>query len=470
MREGFRAHGFAVACALSLCAGAIAAPDDRSPPEEETVITESSPSRLSDEPLPLLVDEVPERPSPLLELGAPFLGTGAIGPGMELPTGAVWQPSLLLFGTLRSALQTFDDGETTVSEWANRLDLFGNLKLSGTERVVVGVRPLEDGRRGTGYVFSPADEDGWDEEFNLRLETLFFEGDLGELFPYLNSSTSAALDIGFSVGRQPVFYQEGILIDDTFDAIGVTCNNMAPPGFANLQMTFLYGWGDIHRDNNREDASAHLFGLFSEADLHATTVNLDVAYVYDEDEETDALFAAASAVQRLGPLNSALRVLTSVPFHDERPAASRGTLIFAELSWTPPRTDDLLYLDAFWGIDEFSSAARARDAGGPLGRTGILFAAVGLGNYGAALGNRADRSAGGSVGYQKFFAERRQQVVVEVGGRTLTEDDSDPAAAVGGRCQIALGRHVVARVDVFGAKQESRDLAGGARLEFGIKF
>ena len=46
-------------------------------------------SRLSDIPLPLQVEDVPDRPTLLLELGEPFLGTGPFGPEVELPTGAV---------------------------------------------------------------------------------------------------------------------------------------------------------------------------------------------------------------------------------------------------------------------------------------------------------------------------------------------------------------------------------------------
>ena len=52
-------------------------------------------SRLSDYPFPLQVEDVPDRPSLLLELGEPFLGTGPLGPEIELPTGAMWRPSSL---------------------------------------------------------------------------------------------------------------------------------------------------------------------------------------------------------------------------------------------------------------------------------------------------------------------------------------------------------------------------------------
>ena len=60
-----------------------------------------------------------------------------------------------------------------------------------------------------------------------------------------------------------------------------------------------------------------------------------------------------------------------------------------------------------------------------MGRTGILFAAVGLGRYGAALGNRADNAVGGSLGYQMFFKRTRQQLIVELGGRKHTNNRVD---------------------------------------------
>ena len=70
-----------------------------------------STSRFPDEPIPLKLEGFPQRPKPILELGAPFLGTGTLDSGFEVPGGAVWQPAFLLYGTYRTALQTFDDGE-----------------------------------------------------------------------------------------------------------------------------------------------------------------------------------------------------------------------------------------------------------------------------------------------------------------------------------------------------------------------
>lgn len=431
-------------------------------------------SRLSEVPVPPRTDLVPDRPRPLLELGDPLLGAGPLGETIELPTGAVWQPSLIVFGTLRTALQSFDAGTTTV-EWASRLDLFANLQLSGTERLLAGFRPLDENGRFSRYRFRPSALDGWEGELDGRPETLFFEGDAGELFPALDPSDRSRHDWGFAVGRQPVVFQEGLLVDDTLDAVGVTRNTLLPRGAANLRVTGLWAWNDVGRDDNVEDASAQLFGLFAETDAGAHTAALDLVWVADADDRTGAVYAGVSSVQRVGRYNTALRAVGSFPGRADTPEASRGQLVLAEVSRDLVGTHDVVYLNAFLGVDSFSSAARGPASGGPLGRVGVLFEAVGLGSYGSALGNRADSSAGAAVGWQTFpgahgVGTPRQQLVLELGGRADTDGSDTAAVALGGRYQRALSRHLVLRADAFVAAREGDTPASGLRLELLTKF
>ena len=76
---------------------------------------------------------------------------------------------------------------------------------------------------------------------------LFFEGELGELFPNLDQDDRRRLDLGLSVGRQPISFQDGLLINDFIDAVGVTRNNLSPGGAVNLRFTGLYGWNQVNR-------------------------------------------------------------------------------------------------------------------------------------------------------------------------------------------------------------------------------
>ena len=435
-------------------------------------------SRLSDEKIPLQLDGFPQRPKPIVELGEPFLGTGTLRPGFKLPTGAVWQPSLLAFGTFRTAIQTYEPDNALgarVTEWTNRLDLFLNLQLSGSERLVVGIRGLDDDGRFTSYYFENPDEtlDGeFDDALSADLEVLYFEGDFGEIFPNLDRDDFGSTDIGFSVGRQPMLFQEGMLINDTIDGVGLTRNTLLPQNTSNFRMTFFYGWDNINV-NNAERRSANLFALLTSTDFRRSTLDVDFAYVQNHDGEGDLVAGGISAVQRIGVTNSAFRVLGSVATDEETSASTDGVLLFSELSWTPHYTHDLVYLTTFAATGEYSPAARGIGpaSSGPLGRAGINFAAVGIGSFGAPLSGRASDVVGGAFGYQKFYDHTRKQLIVEAGARVGIDDAVSDAYAVTARYQAAFGQHSVVIVDGFVGYQESNDQTPyGGRLELLVKF
>ena len=503
-------------------------------------------SRLTDEFLPLQLERFPNRPKPLLELGAPFLGTGRIGRGFTLPGGAVWTPSFLLFGQFRTGVSVIDDGTVQDTQWANRLDLFGNLYLTGTERFVFGVRPTAQTdplgvRQFSGYREISAGGGGTGEfvdQLNFDWDTvthLFFEGELGELFPSLDVDDRNGLDLGFSVGRQPIRFQEGLLIDDFVDAIGVTQNNLRPGGVVNLRFTGLYAWNQINRNTpgltvtrNLEGERAHLVGGFTEIDWRSTTAAFDVIYVRGGEfavrdvigspsaaatpvsarlfgrGSTDGLYAGFSLVGRpgSGAFNTGLRVVTSVPLGDVAPAglpdvlatagiadpSSRGTVVFSEMSWTPHHTQNFFYANAFYAVDEYRAAALDPTIPGPLARAGILFAGPGLGNVPSALSATASDAVGGAFGHQMFFANTRQQLLLEAGGRYATRECAvdevpcdDHSVAGIARYQVAVGRRGVLVFDAFAVQDRFRgavlDLGGdatrlrvGGRAELVVKF
>ncbi|WP_230379703.1 hypothetical protein, partial [Microbacterium sp. ZXX196] len=70
-------------------------------------------------------------------------------------------------------------------------------------------------------------EGQWLDGLNADIQTLFFEGDFGEIFPNLDPYDVHRYDIGFSIGRQPVSFQQGLLInEDMVDAVTVTRNTV----------------------------------------------------------------------------------------------------------------------------------------------------------------------------------------------------------------------------------------------------
>lgn len=444
-------------------------------------------SRLPDEKIPLQLEGFPERPGFLIELGNPYLGTGRIKKGKRLPTGAVWQPTLIAFGTFRTAVQTFEHAarqgaENRSSEVAARLDLFLNLQLSGTERLVVGFRPLDTDGLFTRYAIDPRPPDGdrWQGEFDGDIETLYFEGDFGEIFPNVDKEDFGRSDIGFAIGRQPLLFQEGMLINDSIDGAGFTRNTLLPKGTSNYRMTLFIGLDNVNRPGlagpNLEDRDSELYALLTSTDFRRSTVDADLAYVTGSDLTGDLAVLGVSAVQRIGKVNTSFRILASQAIDSETAFSTDGVLLFSEVSWTPHYTYDHIYFTAFLAADQYSPAARNASLGGPLGRAGISFAAVGLGSFGAPLDNTARDAAGGAVGYQKFYGPlKRRQLLTELGVRVGTASSEPSAAALTARYQMALGRRTVLVFDAFTAYHEglggrSDETRVGGRFELLLKF
>ena len=441
-------------------------------------------SRFSDQPAPLRLSDFPPRPPPLLEFGDKFLGTGNLQNGFTLPTGAVWSPDFWVFGTMRSAVQTFDPGTgPRYSEWANRLDIYGNLFLSPTERVVVGFRPLDqNGTSYSGYIAEPRNVHGFNDASSATPRTLFFEGELGEIFPHWDKSDRRSLDYSFAVGRQPLSLQDGLIVgSSSVDMVSVTRNALTLPGGSTLRLSAFEAWGNIQRQDyttasvsNQKDSDANFFGLDAAADFPVSTVEGDLVYETSSNQG-NGFYAGLGAIQRLGKFNTTFRAVTSVATQGDSAKATTGTLLLSQISYDLPYSADFVYLDAFWGILEYSSADRDPTAGGPLGQVGLLNAAVGLGHYGAPLSNEPDHAAGAALGYQMFFGElRRRQVIIEIGGRAPTQAPTllrqEAAEGIAVRFQQALGRRFVLVMDTFGVNRDNAPASVGGRMELEVKF
>jgi hypothetical protein len=269
-----------------------------------------------------------------------------------------------------------------------------------------------------------------------------------------------------------VFFQEGIMINDTIDAVAVTRDTVLIPGFSpDMRVTALYGWNGVHRNDNLDDDDAQIIGLFTETDFRTNTLNVDFSYVFSSTGNGgDTGLFGIGTTQRIGHYNTALWANLSWAPDRKSAVSNNGALLFAQLSRTLPYSEDLVYVNAFWGIDTYTSAARDPTSGGPLGQMGILYAAVGLGNYGAALGNRPADAVGMSVGYQMFFHEERTQLVLELGGREPTVSGQKGAVALGARLQFGLGDRYVLQFDGFVSDQEGGITGAGLRSEITVRF
>lgn len=402
----------------------------------------------------------------------PFLNSGSIFPGFESPTGAIWQPTVVIYGTYRAALQHFDNGLNNTVELANRLDLFTNVYLTPTERILFSIRPLDTGGNFTSYRFDS--DNGYNDALNGRIRSLYFEGDFGELFPKLDPDDTKDLDYGFAIGRMPLNFQDGLMINDSMDAFGVTRASMFNFGASASRLTALVAWNEIHRGNNAIDSDAALFGLFYAADYEKSTYEVDLAYVAGSSASGgDGLYFGIGQTRRFGKINSTLRANISWALDNETAAVNTGALLFSQLSRTMDYNFDIAYVNTFVGIGDYTSAARDPSVGGPIGGIGgLLFGAVGLGNFGSAISNRSNDAVGMAIGYQHFLDGQysKRQISGEIGLRLSTDGNSRSAGAIGLRYQQALDQHAILRFDAFLAAYDDGETGSGARCEWSYQF
>ncbi len=413
------------------------------------------------------------RPPLIFEGGDLFLGTGDLYEGFETPWGAVWQPQLWVFGTMRSALYTFDNGVTDPSaEWGNRLDLYANVQLTGTEKLIIGIRPLDRNRLDRFSRVTLNDNRGGNRaEFNADIRTFFFEGDFGSLFPGLDPGGTTWLDYGFSVGRQLLQFQEGILLNDEIDALGLVRNNIRLPGVANLRTSFVWGWNEVGRSIALRNNSSQLFGLFNSWDTQTSSYNLDLVQVFDGLGNTDSFNLGFSAIQRIGHLNTAFRVNSSFSDGDDIPAAGEGTLFSAEISFTPEKSDDIVYINPFVAVGNYTQAGREAVVGGPLGALGILFASPSLGNFGSELNSFSDDVAGVALGYEAFWNHHRTSLTLELAGRKdISDDQGFDDFGFGFEFRQRLAQRIQLQIDSHYTVQEKRDDGYGLRTEILYQF
>ena len=313
-------------------------------------------------------------------------------------------------------------------------------------------------------------------EINTEIETLFFEGDLGSLLPNLDRAGVTPLDFGFTIGRQPFTFQEGILLNDTLDAVGFVRNNINFPGTSNLRISALYSWNRSNRSDDARDTEASVYGLFTAADTHVSTFNFDMVYVDDNSDSGDGLYFGVSSIQRLADfdgISTTFRANTSIALEDNLPGDSTvgsGTLLSAEIAKIPHGSEDIAYFNGFAAIGNYTQAGREPILGGPLGALGILFASPNLSVYGAEINPFTEEVVGFAMGYQAFWDHKRRNLVLEIAGKHDYDGRGFSSVGAGFQLQQAVGRYVQLTLESFYVINAERDDGVGARAEMQLIF
>ena len=361
--------------------------------------------------------------------GARINEVGELSPGIELPTGAVWQPALWVYGSTRVSMLTTDGNRRTLprgdtAELAVRVDLFANLQLSGTERLFAHVRPLDEDGSFTGQTFSP-DSSDFETSFDLDVESWFFEGDIGEIFPRLDPQDRGEGDLGFAFGRIPIEFQNGYLVNDEMNAVGLSKTNIQLPGSSGLRMMAVYAFNHINEPNGMSDhGDVDLIGVFTEGDFPWGLLEFDVAGTVSDQSRGDQINTGLGWTGHFGGSNYSLHA--NLSRHDPQAVRTRfdeydGELLVAGYSTEISPKHDIFYANAYWAHGNFGRLASKSGGPPPLGPIGLSYAGVGIGSYRPALWPRPLDSVGFAAGVQKFFASEAGNVALELAHRNDLE-------------------------------------------------
>ena len=435
-------------------------------------------------------------PRPPIEWGYPMYQAGPVGKDFDLigeKNPARLQ--LLAFGDLRFGMAYNDNGALDTAQMAVRLNLNLDFRITATERVHVFLRPFDRVEKGrnTRYEFGGNQRDRFGDHeglFDLTPEAVFFEGDLGQIANGLTDEYQS-FDIPVAFGLMPLFFQNGIWMEDAILGGAITKPAMNSPllDISNMDVTFFTGFdrvttGALREANNLfDDHAAEIYGtaIF----IETREFYIEAGYGYTRDTRADGLgdfsyHNATLAVTKrwFGKVSNSTRVIGNFG-QDPGPRLNKtadGWLVLVENSWITHLPSTLVpYANFFVGYNKPQSLARDFGAGGILKNTGINFETDGLTGF-PKLDDTANDTYGGALGVSYLF-NLDQQVVFEIAGLKPFGEDNKAGrvakgdqAAFGARYQRPLSKSWIFRTDAIYGMREGEDDLAGVRAELRLKF
>jgi hypothetical protein len=422
-----------------------------------------------------------ETANPPVVLGLRLYDRGAYAPrptllGQKDPV----QFHFMAYGDLRTAVADNDNGKpaangkTYQSQVATRLNLDLDLNLTPTERIHAFMRPFDKTTAFTRFDLDGAVRDKFVPEFNTKLVTLFFEGDLGNMLAGLTGKLRS-FDIPIAGGLVPIFTQNGIWIQDAFKgaAIGITAKHSKDLDISNMDLTFFTGLDNVTSDAfGVGHGAGKIYGLAGFADLLKGYMEAGYGYVEADDKDLSYNNVTLAFTTRFeGNVSNSVRLIGNFG-QKAAVQTANGLLVLVENSLVSPDPWVLVpYLNLFAGFDTPQSLARAADAGGVLGNTGINFQTDGLTGF-PSLDPHGHDTYGGATGVEYLFNLNRS-VIFE--GAVVEPRHSTPLVpgaeyAFGASFQQPLNNAWILRFDgMRGWLEKQRDIFG-VRMELRRKF
>jgi hypothetical protein len=429
-----------------------------------------------------------DTPRPMLELGRPIYQGGPYeAPGTWLGAKNPVDQAFSVYGDLRTALAYIDDGATERKVLAARLNLDVDWKLTGTERLHAFFRPIDNGTQFTGCE-RVAGDGRCEGHFDLKPETLFFEGDMAAMLAGARGRYTS-FDLPFALGKIPLLFQNGIWLEDAFNGLAFTlpARNSRLLDISNMDVTFFAGFANVDSGGVRDAAGkvangeADVYGITTFIEANRGYWELGYAYTYGEadkgfDDQSYHNITAAFTRRYGGWLSNSVRVIHN--FGQQREPGRRqtadGTLLLVENSFISHKPLTLVpYVNFFAGFDRPQSVARDPGAGGILKNVGINFETDGLTGF-PKLDDQANNTAGGAIGIQYLF-DLQKQIVFEIATVQTLKEAAEravpgPQSAIGVRYQHNIDKAWLFRADAMIASRAQLDDVGGVRIELRRKF
>ncbi|MFN9638876.1 MAG: hypothetical protein ACK56W_02480 [Pirellula sp.] len=417
---------------------------------------------------------------PWVEWWRPFYTGGMYDPGIPVFSDAnLLTPSFLVYGDYRTGVGIHRANGQEIRNWAHRLNLDMDLRLTGTERFHMFTGPLDHNGRFTRLDFSDTPVE-FEEELDFQLDTAFFEGDLGAITGGFRG-TDAPFDLPFTCGLVPLLYQNGIWMEDAIlgFAVGSPWRNAKALNWANYEATFFAGFNQVTSPAFQNDNSAAaVFGTAWFVEAYNGYIEMDYAYLDDLDNLGRSYHNAAIAYTRryLGRISNTVRLIGNAgqrgPIADR--SADGGLLVVENSLITSQPSTFVPYCNVFLGNGRPQSVARAGNSGGILRNTGINYEGDGLTGY-PTLAAPGANSYGGAVGINRLGADFGSQFIVEFAALDTYGDPAisgiaGPQYAIGSRYQRAINNRSLWRVDFINGWLDDAPDIYGTRAEFRWKF
>ncbi len=253
-----------------------------------------------------------ETQRPWVEWWRPFYTGGMYDPGIEVFSDVnLLTPSFLVYGDYRTGVGMHRVGGQDVQNWAHRLNLDMDLRLTGpsdfTCSQVLWIIMVDSLAWISAMVTSSS------RKSLISNLTLRFSRGFGSNYRSMIGD-DAPFDLPFTVGLVPLLFQNGIWMEDAIAGVAVALpwRHSRALNWANFDATFFAGFNQVTSPAFQNDNSAaSVFGTAWFVEAYDGYIEMDYAYLNDQDGLGRSYHNAAVAYTRryFGRISNTVRLI-----------------------------------------------------------------------------------------------------------------------------------------------------------------